>query len=81
MENELWEKSQMLVDADMGHLVKHLYIKEIEANLNAEQLNKLGDLSSFLDQAFRAKSNMKQLIEAITELSKQGAILGPKSDR
>lgn len=80
MDNELWNKCQMLVDAGMGHIVKHLYVAEIEANLTAEQLVKLGDISSMLDRAFCAKNNMKQLIEAVIDLSKRGVILGPKQN-
>ena len=78
MDKELWDRCQMLVDAGMGHIVKHLYVEEIETNLTAEQLAKLGDISSMLDRTMTAKQNMKQLIDAIIELSKRGVILGPR---
>lgn len=68
----------MLVDVGMGHIVKHLYVEEIETNLTEEQLGKLGDISSMLDRMMTAKQNMKQLIEAIIDLSKRGVIIGPK---
>lgn len=80
MDQNLWDKCQILVDAGVGHLVKHLYIEELKKRLTSSQLEKLGDLSPALDHFFVSKANMQHLIDTLVELSKCGAILGPRKD-
>ncbi len=82
MEKELWDNAQLLVGAGLGHLVKHLYIEELEQELTPEQLEKLGDLPSLIGRMLESKpSNVKDLIDRIVYLSREGAILGPKNSR
>ncbi|GAB6123046.1 hypothetical protein JCM30204_41960 [Dysgonomonas termitidis] len=78
MENELWEKCQMLVDAGSGDLVIHLYEEELRTNLTDEQLQKLGDVHSFLEKMMEKDIKMKNVISALIDMSRKGVILGPK---
>lgn len=78
MENEIWDRCQMLVDAGLGHLVVHLYEEELEKNLTAEQLQRLGDIQPFLKEMMEKKTKMKDVISALVIMSREGAILGPK---
>lgn len=78
MDTDLWDKCQMLVDAGMGHLVVHLYKKELEDNLSAQQLQRLGDISSFLQKMMEKDIKMKNVISVLIDMSRKGAILGTK---
>jgi len=78
MDKELWKRCQMLVDAGMGHLVKHLYQAEIEALLTKEQLSDLGDTSELLDKFMESKANMKDLIESLAHLYQHGVKFSPE---
>lgn len=78
MEKELWERSQMLVDAGMGHIVKHLYVAELEEILTKQQVEEFGDISEFVDRAIASKGNMKDLIESLPYLFQHGIKFSPK---
>jgi hypothetical protein len=78
MDKELWDKCQLFVDASLGYIVKDLYLEEFARRLTANELAKLGDLSSVLDDLMASKNNMKKLINGLIELTKKGVIIGQK---
>ena len=78
MDNETWDKCQMLVDAGAGHLVIHLYEEELKNNLTAEQMQKLGNVYPLLEKMLQNDVPMKKVISALIDMSRKGVILGPK---
>lgn len=80
MENELWNKIQMFIDAGRADMVIHLLVEEMEQNLSPKQIQQLGDLKTSLLGIFsgenKPKISAKEFIAGFIDLVKQGAIVG-----
>ena len=80
MNDELWDKCQMMIDAGFIEMVVHLLVKEVQESLTADQLKPLGDLNSFFLKAFSKKQEMpaKKFVYGFIDLARKGVILGQK---
>lgn len=82
MNDELWKKCQMMIDAGFIDMVAHLLVKEVQENLTVDQLKPLGDLNSFFLKAFSKKQDMsaKKFVNGFIDLARKGVILGQKQE-
>ncbi len=80
MENQLWEKVQMLIDAGRVDMVVHLLVEEMEVHLTEKQIEQLGDLKTSLIGIFsgenRTTVSAKKFIAGFIDMINQGAIVG-----
>ncbi|MCL1821169.1 MAG: hypothetical protein FWG36_11025 [Oscillospiraceae bacterium] len=73
MEKELLEKCQILVDAGMGHLVKHIYVQAIIESLTADQLkNVAGGLSDYINDAIRSTIPVHKAVSYLIDMAEKG---------
>ena len=80
MDNQLWDKVQMFIDAGQIEMVVHLIIDEMKSNISEKQFEQLGDLKSSLINVFsgdkKTDTPAKEFIDGFIYLIKQGAIVG-----
>ena len=80
MDDQLWEKVQMFIDAGQIGMVVHLIVKEFEAQLSEKQFEQLGDLQDRLINIFSGDKKpdlpAKVFIDGFIDLIKRGAIVG-----
>lgn len=80
MDDQLWEKVQMFIDAGQTEMIVHLIINEMESNLSKKQIEQLGDLKTKLISIFsgdkKPEVSAKEFINGFIDLIKRGAIVG-----
>lgn len=80
MDNQLWDKVQVFIDAGRVDMVVHLLVEEMEQNLSPVQIQQLGDLNTKLSDIFsgdnKPQTSAKEFIAGFIDLVKQGAIVG-----
>ncbi|AWL78651.1 hypothetical protein DKB58_06685 [Capnocytophaga canimorsus] len=79
MDEQLWEKIQMFIDAGLIGMVSHLLVEEVEQQLTPEQLEPLGDLNHLFLTIFARENNfktpVKTFVAGLVYMAKTGAIV------
>lgn len=80
MDNQLWDRVQMFIDAGRADMVVHLLVDEMRNNLSPLQIQQLGDLEKSLTEIFsgdnKTSVSAKEFIGGFIDLVKRGAIVG-----
>lgn len=82
MNDELWGRYQMMIDAGLIEMVAHVLEEEVQKGLTKEQLLPLGDLQKLFIKVYSSKQEIpaRQLVAGLIEMAKQGAFKGPRTE-
>ncbi|MFZ4545962.1 MAG: hypothetical protein ACOYN4_00925 [Bacteroidales bacterium] len=82
MDKELWDKCQILIDGGLVELIVDLLVKEVEDNLNPEQLKPLGELRPLFIKMFSEKRDIsaEKFLAGFIDLAKRGVIKERRTD-
>ena len=82
MNDELWDKYQMMIDAGLIEMVAHVLEEEVQKSLTKEQLNPLGDLRKLFIKVYSTKQELpaRKFIAGLIDMAKQGAFKAPRTD-
>lgn len=79
MEKELWDRAQQFVSSGLGHLVKDIYIKELERQLTPEQLERIGGASFAIEGlSSDTPDDMQKMIHDLVYFVRKGIMVGPR---